>query len=168
MKTDAELANDVRRLLNETNLLTVCTCPLRPGPTSHGAGGEPSHGCVVCRQLREAEDTAATLVGRLEARAGGDEASAPGYERLVEVLDAALDQAAKGKGQERHSTGQPFHEQPIVSLQRLYGRGYAFGQVAKKMEEAQRLPAEAARAELLGAINYLAAAVIHLREEDEA
>ncbi|MBA1147400.1 hypothetical protein H0Z60_10065 [Ectothiorhodospiraceae bacterium WFHF3C12] len=86
----------------------------------------------------------------------------PGYSRLAYVLERAYQQAAEGKGSDRHSKGQPFHEQPIVTLQGLYGTGYAFGQVGKKMEEAQRLPADAAVAELLGAINYLAAAVIHI------
>lgn len=86
------------------------------------------------------------------------------YEKLSDVLNRAYDQAAKGKGSDRHSTGQAFESQPIVALQRLYGPGYAYGQVGKKMEEAQRLPRDRAIAELLGGINYLAAAIIYLEE----
>lgn len=90
---------------------------------------------------------------------------APGYDQLAVVLGRAFQQAAAGKGNERHSRGQPFHEQPIVRLQDLYGTGFAFGQVAKKMEEAQRLPPQQAVAELLGGINYLAAAVLHIEAQ---
>lgn len=87
-----------------------------------------------------------------------------GYEKLADVLTRAYEQAATGKGHHRHSVGQPFHEQPIVGLQELYGTGFALGQAAKKMEEAQRLDHDAAVRELLGAINYLAAAVIHMEQ----
>jgi hypothetical protein len=90
-----------------------------------------------------------------------------GYECLANVLREALNQAQAGKGSERHSTGQPFDQQPIVALQRLYGTGFAFGQVSKKMEESQRMYHQAARAELLGAINYLAASIIFLDEQNE-
>ena len=44
----------------------------------------------------------------------------------------------------------------------LYGPGFALGQAAKKAHESQRLPAGRDVAELLGAINYLAGAVIAL------
>lgn len=89
------------------------------------------------------------------------------YEKLSDVLMAAFKQAAEGKGKDRHvkADGQRFEHQPICSLQRLYGRGYAFGQVGKKMEESERLPYEQARAELLGGIVYLAAAVVTLDED---
>lgn len=92
----------------------------------------------------------------------------PAYAALVGVLERAYEQSAGGKGKDRHvkSEGQRFERQPICELQRLYGSGYAFGQVGKKMEEAQRLPKEQAVAELLGGIVYLAAAVIVREEED--
>lgn len=89
---------------------------------------------------------------------------APGYEKLANVLVRAHDQAAYGKGHERHATGQPFHEQPILTLTRLYGTGFAFGQAGKKMQESQRLPKDAAVRELLGAMNYIAASIIYLEE----
>lgn len=94
----------------------------------------------------------------------------PEYAKLEDVLHRAYNQAAKGKGKERHTNnvGQRFEDQPICSLQRLYGQGYAFGQVGKKMEESSRLPKEQAVAELLGGIVYLAAAVVVLEEKDDA
>lgn len=91
------------------------------------------------------------------------------YTALRQVLDRAYDQASNGKGKERHvrEDGQAFQDQPICTLQRIYGTGYAFGQAGKKTEEAQRMPRAQAVAEILGAINYLAAAVIVLEERPE-
>lgn len=92
----------------------------------------------------------------------------PAYASLHRVLARAYNQAATGKGAERHvrSDKQRFDDQPICTLQRIYGTGYAFGQASKKAEESTRLPRDRAVAELLGAINYLAAAVIVLEEGD--
>ena len=87
-----------------------------------------------------------------------------GYEALAYVLDKALNQAAHGKGKERHATGEPFDQQPICAITRRVGFGYPLGQAEKKIEESQRLDTDAAVFELLGAINYLAAAVICLEE----
>ena len=85
-----------------------------------------------------------------------------GYECLAEVLRRAYDQASTGKGNDRHSTGQPFDKQPILTIQGVVGSGFALGQAMKKMEEATRLPPGRDLAELLGAINYIAGAYIHL------
>lgn len=77
----------------------------------------------------------------------------------------AHDQAASGKGHERHVTGdESFEEQIICSLQRE-GYDFARGQCQKKVHESLRLPPDAAIRELLGAINYLAAAIIGLEEK---
>lgn len=86
-----------------------------------------------------------------------------GYEQLAAVLDDALNHAQAGKGFERHSSGEPFHEQKIVQLCEWMGsnQGDIF-QACKKALESTRLPPDRARAELIGAINYLAAAVIVL------
>ena len=83
-----------------------------------------------------------------------------GYEKLGNVFCMAIEQSAYGKGKERHATGEPFHEQPICGITRRVGMGYPFGQTEKKIEESQRLDNDAAIFELIGAINYLAAAVI--------
>lgn len=91
-----------------------------------------------------------------------------GYEALQAVLDAAMDQAANGKGRERHASGEPFDAQPMATIGRLVGLGFPLGQACKKAQEAARMAAAGeparARAELLGAINYLAGAVILLDE----
>ena len=86
-----------------------------------------------------------------------------GYEQLATVLQDAYDQAAKGKGAARHGTGKPFHEQPMQDLIRLYGPGFALGQAGKKMQESQRMDRDAAERELLGAIVYIAGAIIAAR-----
>lgn len=90
----------------------------------------------------------------------------PGYDPLARVLGDALLQAAAGKGRERHSTGQPFMEQPIVTITRRYGLGYPMGQAEKKMEESTRLKPGPAIRELHGAMVYLAAAVLLLEEQE--
>ena len=86
-----------------------------------------------------------------------------GYERLAEVLQRAYEQASGGKGHERHANGLPFHEQPMQTINKEQGSidGFLF-QARKKAIEARGLPAGRAQAELLGAINYLAGAVIAL------
>lgn len=92
-----------------------------------------------------------------------------GYEPLAAVLQEALRQASAGKGKERHARGDtPFDRQPIMEIGRQMGVGGPLFQVAKKAQEArgmiQRGEPERAVAELLGAINYLAAAVLLIRE----
>ena len=37
----------------------------------------------------------------------------PGYESLAQVLQEAYDQAARGKGAERHANDLPFDQQPM-------------------------------------------------------
>lgn len=99
-----------------------------------------------------------------------DDQSEPvaGYESLAAVLNEALDQASHGKGKERHANGRDFLDQPIMEIGRMVGVGYQTGQAMKKTQEAvgmlNRDQRDRAIAELLGAINYLAAAVILIRE----
>ena len=89
----------------------------------------------------------------------------PHYKTLAAVLQMAYRQAACGKGAERHGQGLPFTQQPLFRLMDLYGPGFALGQAGKKAQESQRLEKDAAVRELLGAINYLAAVVIHLENK---
>jgi hypothetical protein len=90
-----------------------------------------------------------------------------GYEQLAHVLDRALEHAQAGKGKERHATeGEPFHDQKIVQLCEWMGSTHgAVFQAAKKALESTRLPPDRAELELLGAINYLAAAGLVLRRK---
>lgn len=90
-----------------------------------------------------------------------------GYEKLRDVLYRAYEQSAIGKGAERHANNKPFHEQPIAIGIQHFGVGGALFQAFKKMEEAQRLPTEAAVKELLGAIVYISAAVNELEREHD-
>jgi hypothetical protein len=95
----------------------------------------------------------------------------PGYRLLASVLNDALNQAQSGKGKERHACGEPFEQQEICHNTRAVGFGYPLGQARKKAREAKRLfetrGKEAAIAECLGAINYLAAAVIVMGESQK-
>lgn len=83
-----------------------------------------------------------------------------GYEVLANVLERAYSQAAKGKGAERHAQGEPFQNQVMQDGARRFGIGSLLFQAFKKSEESQRLPTDRAVNELLGAIVYLAGAVI--------
>jgi hypothetical protein len=89
------------------------------------------------------------------------------YAGLKAVLDMAYDQAAKGKGAQRHGRGQAFEDQPMQTISQLLGstHGMAF-QAIKKVQEAQRMDRDAAVRELLGAINYIAGMVIYLHEHE--
>ena len=85
-----------------------------------------------------------------------------GYESLGLALGEAVAQASRGKGADRHAEkGEPFSDQLIMSIPKRLGPGgecFCLGQALKKICESRRLPPDRARAELLGAINYLAAA----------
>lgn len=89
----------------------------------------------------------------------------PGYEKLADVLHRAYEQAALGKGKERHANDKPFHLQPIAIGAQHFGIGALLFQTFKKAEEAQRLPKEMAIKELLGGIVYLSAAINELERE---
>lgn len=86
------------------------------------------------------------------------------YRLLRDVLDRAYLQASVGKGRERHASGEPFEEQLIVRIGHHLGDSTVFniGQAWKKSGESLRMPKDRAIAELLGAINYLAGAVVLL------
>lgn len=91
-----------------------------------------------------------------------------GYERLVDVLNRALNQAAFGKGAERHADMLPFHEQPMQSISDTVGLGFTLGQALKKWQESGRMNPDPAVRELLGAINYIAGAVIYIERQAES
>ena len=90
-----------------------------------------------------------------------------GYYPLFCVLNDALNEAQVGKGKERHGNGLSFTEQPALTITRAVGLGFPLGQAMKKIQECQRMDTDAAKRELLGAINYLAAAVLFLDEGAE-
>lgn len=95
----------------------------------------------------------------------------PNYETLARILKMAYDQASAGKGKERHANGEKFEDQPIMTIAKGHGLGYQTGQAAKKLQEAHTLlklrGKHAAIQEILGAINYAAAAVLLIEQMDE-
>jgi hypothetical protein len=92
----------------------------------------------------------------------------PKYTALAAIFRDAFDQASYGKGKDRHAQGERFEDQPILDIGRRRGRGFVLGQAEKKIGEADRMVNRgehgAARRELLGALNYIAAAVILIDE----
>ena len=93
---------------------------------------------------------------------------AEGYDNLFTILCKALHQAQAGKGKERHANDLPFDQQPIMAIAALTDMGFQTGQAIKKTVEAHgmvnRGQLDAAERELLGAINYLAAAVLRINK----
>lgn len=90
------------------------------------------------------------------------------YSELRRVLDLAFEQAASGKGKERHAVeGERFEDQRIVQLGAWMGsHHFEAGQACKKLLESARLKPGAGMREVLGAINYAAAAYLLLEQED--
>lgn len=89
---------------------------------------------------------------------------ADGYDKLADVFRRAFEQASEGKGKERHANeGVPFEIQPMSTINIEQGSidGFLY-QARKKCLESKRLPDGRAQAELLGALNYIAGAVIAL------
>ena len=87
------------------------------------------------------------------------------YINLKKVLDDALNQASEGKGKERHANNDVFDKQPIMWIEEHF-KSYQLGQAVKKMHESQSLPLLRAIAELLGAINYIAAHILFLKANE--
>ncbi len=84
------------------------------------------------------------------------------FQYLRQIFELAYAQAATGKGKERHNGRDlDFTQQQIVEFG-LEARSihYQLGQADKKIREALRLDSAKARHEILGAINFLAAAYI--------
>ena len=85
------------------------------------------------------------------------------YQSLRDVLDEAFKQASEGKGRIRHGGDKPFEQQMTVEIARQFN-GFPEGQALKKIFESKRLDKDAAINELLGAIVYLAMAIIVKKE----
>ena len=85
------------------------------------------------------------------------------YKTLPEVLQAAVEQATKGKGQRHGGDKTPFLEQPWVRLYKTHGLGFLLGQADKKYNEALgKGNQEDQVREILGAIVYLGMALLVL------
>lgn len=93
----------------------------------------------------------------------------PGYEVLADVLQAAYDQSAHGKGAERHAHGNAFEDQRMQTISDLLDSpdGMMY-QVIKKMTEGIGFQEHDRREkELLGALVYLAGIVVWYRRQHE-
>lgn len=84
------------------------------------------------------------------------------YLPLLRTFLSALEQAAYGKGRERHANDLPFTEQPILTMARMLNSDAGLAQqVIKKTNEARGLPTKHARIkELRGVMVYAAAMVL--------
>lgn len=91
-----------------------------------------------------------------------------GYDSLRSVLEEALNQSSKGKGQERHANGRAFTDQPIHMIGTMVGPAFNAGQAMKKAQEAigmfNRGETEKAVHEMLGVIVYAASTINLMRE----
>lgn len=83
------------------------------------------------------------------------------YHSLATTLLGAFEQAAMGKGKERHANDLPFVDQKILRLPAQQGHpGGLIYQVAKKALESERMAPDARIRELNGVIVYASAAII--------
>lgn len=84
------------------------------------------------------------------------------YLPLLRTFLGALEQAAYGKGRERHANDLPFIEQPILTMAHMLDSDAGLAQqVIKKTVEARSLPTKQARInELRGALVYAAAMIL--------
>ena len=90
------------------------------------------------------------------------------YQSLADVLARAWEQAAVGKGAQRHGNSLPFDAQPMQQINGLLGSDHGFlYQAIKKLQESCRMDTDAAIRERLGAINYIAGSIIFLESTDE-
>jgi hypothetical protein len=93
------------------------------------------------------------------------------YQTLENILAEAHHQASQGKGKDRHAIdGERFEDQQICEIGRRLKGNPAAGplfQAVKKVYESGRLGGEAGVRELLGAVNYISAGIILLREDGD-
>ncbi|ASW27287.1 hypothetical protein JT329_gp59 [Klebsiella phage KPN N98] len=84
------------------------------------------------------------------------------YLPLLRTFLGALEQAAYGKGRERHANDLPFIEQPILTMAHMLDSDAGLAQqVIKKTIEARTLPTKQARInELRGTLVYAAAMIL--------
>lgn len=93
----------------------------------------------------------------------------PGYEMLGDVLQAAFDQAAYGKGAERHACGNAFEDQRMQTISDLLDSpdGMVYQLIKKTTEGLGFAEHDRREKELLGAIVYLAGIVVWCRRKHE-
>lgn len=127
--------------------------------------------------IREAlEDAKASALSEPPNSHGTSFTATKEYTSLFKVLVEAYEQAAVGKGAERHANALPYESQPMQVISGLLHSSEGLSwQAIKKVQEAHGILSKAVRAgdpeavkaakafhrkEMLGAINYLAGALI--------
>lgn len=142
--------------LPEAEFNQLFEAPATDEPTLPGLDAAHEQPSMLLGDFAETDD----LVGDFAV----EDAVLERYEPLSEVFDLAIDQAAFGKGEERHGNGLHFLDQPMIKIGAMTGPGGPVFQAMKKAQEAigmvDRGAFDAAQAELLGAINYLGGAHI--------
>lgn len=87
------------------------------------------------------------------------------YGRLVYALSLAYDQAAFGKGKERHANDKPFEEQTMMVANRVTDDGFSWGQIFKKIQEIPNIKdPDLKLAEMISIIVYAAGWVLWYEE----
>lgn len=90
----------------------------------------------------------------------------PNYDRLMSILMDAFEQASAGKGAERHGFGLNFEDQDMIEVTNRVGLGFPLGQAIKKLSEGKRLDRAKAKREFLGAIVYIAGAILWMDQQE--
>lgn len=81
---------------------------------------------------------------------------------LYPVLMRVIQQVANGKGKRHGGSREDFLLQQWVHLAKMHGRGFLTGQAAKKLGEAATTRhGEKFSEEMLGAISYMAMAILY-------
>ena len=87
------------------------------------------------------------------------------YGRLVYALSLAYDEAAFGKGKERHANNKPFEEQTMMVANRVTAGGFSWGQIFKKIQEIPNIKDfDLRKAEMVSIIVYAAGWVLWFEE----
>lgn len=89
----------------------------------------------------------------------------PNYDALMSILMDAYQQAASGKGADRHGYGLNFEDQDMIAVTDRVGLGFPLGQAIKKLSEGRRLDKASARKEFLGAMVYIAGAILWMDKQ---
>jgi hypothetical protein len=79
---------------------------------------------------------------------------------LEHVFKDALAQVTRGKGDLRHGQGRAFMEQTWLETANAHGPAFLTGQAEKKLRESNTLAVAERRTERLGALVYVAMAII--------
>lgn len=162
--TEEELLREASSCLTPTPLEAALTAALRATLEKLDAvakedDGYDDDGCD------DDEPIVASRTGDAPAHRVGDTR----YDSLKHVLNRAFDQAACGKGNDRHAGGAAFENQPMQLTSRMLksADGMAF-QAIKKVREGLALPTTDRQvAEMLGAIVYIAGIVVYLENDHE-